>query len=271
MRPLVVCTLVVLLLAGASARAEEPIQDNSFLIEEAYNQERGVVQHISAFSRVAGTGDWIYTFTQEWPVPNERHQLGYTLPVADLHSAAAANLGLGDVAINYRYQAVGNGGTPLAFSPRLTVVVPTGQSEKALGAGGAGLQVNLPLSWAASPRIVTHWNAGATHTFAARDAVGHRADTNAYALGQSVIWLTRPKINLLLETAWIRTGVVAGPGVVASTDSVFVSPGVRWAHDLRGGLQIVPGIAFPIGVGPSRGQHALFAYLSFEHPFRSSR
>jgi len=30
--------------------AKRPIQDNSFLIEEAYNQESGVVQHISTFS-----------------------------------------------------------------------------------------------------------------------------------------------------------------------------------------------------------------------------
>lgn len=32
---------------GSSA----PIQDNSFLIEEAYNQEFGVVQHINTFTR----------------------------------------------------------------------------------------------------------------------------------------------------------------------------------------------------------------------------
>ena len=38
----------------------------------------------------------------------------------------------------------------------------------------------------------------------------------------------------------------------------------------QSGLQIVPGIAFRIGVGPSGGQHALFLYLSLEHSFRSS-
>jgi len=31
----------------------------------------------------------------------------------------------------------------------------------------------------------------------------------------------------------------------------------------------VPGIAFPIGVGPSAGDDAVLLYLSFEHPFRS--
>ncbi len=43
-----------------------PISDNSFLVEEAYNQESRVVQHISTFSR-GSDGGWIYTFTQEWP------------------------------------------------------------------------------------------------------------------------------------------------------------------------------------------------------------
>ena len=38
-----------------------PIQDNSFLVEEAYNQERGVVQHISTFSRMWNSKDWSYT------------------------------------------------------------------------------------------------------------------------------------------------------------------------------------------------------------------
>jgi hypothetical protein len=34
------------------------------------------------------------------------------------------------------------------------------------------------------------------------------------------------------------------------------------------GLQIVPGIAVPIGVGSSSGQRDVFLYLSFEHAFR---
>ena len=36
-----------------------PIQDNSFLIEEAYNQEAGVVQHINLFQRNWRTGEWL--------------------------------------------------------------------------------------------------------------------------------------------------------------------------------------------------------------------
>src|SRR5882672_4873652 len=62
--------------------SEPGIQDNSFLVEEAYNQNFGVVQHISSFTRFFDSKDWVYTFTQEWPVPgDERHQLSYTIPV----------------------------------------------------------------------------------------------------------------------------------------------------------------------------------------------
>jgi hypothetical protein len=48
------------------------IEDNSFLVEEAYNQEFGVVQHIQNFQRYWNSKDWIYTFTQEWPVMQVR-------------------------------------------------------------------------------------------------------------------------------------------------------------------------------------------------------
>src|SRR5580765_1491615 len=81
-----------------AAKETPPIQDNSFLVEEAYNQERGVVQHISTFSRMWNSKDWIYTFTQEWPVPRyPRHQLSYTLVAAHAGAFAGSGAGWGDV------------------------------------------------------------------------------------------------------------------------------------------------------------------------------
>jgi hypothetical protein len=50
--------------------------------------------------------------------------------------------------------------------------------------------------------------------------------------------------------------------------SIIVIPG-RWAHNFASGLQIVPGVAYAIGVGPSRGEQSAFFYLSFEHRFRA--
>lgn len=61
---------------------------------------------------------------------------------------------------------------------------------------------------------------------------------------------------------------MTAPGTTEPDQAVFVSPGVRWAHDFDSGLQIVPGIAVPLGLGPSHADRAVFFYLSFEHPFR---
>src|SRR5205823_11660166 len=64
---------------GAQGQAAPPsISDNSFLMEEAYNQEPGVVQHISAFQLFRGADSWAYSFTQEWPLFGRTHQLSYT-------------------------------------------------------------------------------------------------------------------------------------------------------------------------------------------------
>ena len=108
------------------------IEDNSFLIEEAYNQDPGVIQHISNFLYLK-QNTWIYTFTDEWPVP------GMTLT----------------------------------------------------------------------------------------------RENNA-----------NTKIS----------------------NTLLINPGFRYAINFKSGLQIVPGIAIPIGIGSSEGEFNIFAYLSFEHP-----
>ena len=53
-----------------------PIQDNSFLVEEAYNQEDGVIQHIS-FVQPSSTGDWVYTQIDERPGRSLKHRLAW--------------------------------------------------------------------------------------------------------------------------------------------------------------------------------------------------
>ena len=101
---------VVLFLLAVIAPPDEPgIQDNSLLTEEAYNQETNVVQHINFFQRDTRTHNWIYTITQEWPAPSIAHQLSYTVPVQTGNQ-------IGDVALNYRYQLVGNGESKLAVT-----------------------------------------------------------------------------------------------------------------------------------------------------------
>jgi hypothetical protein len=256
--------IVLVALARAGSAQDAPIQDNSFLIEEAYNQERGIVQHISTFELPDEGSDWGFAFTQEWPAPSQRHQVSYTVPVTRL----AGESGLGDLALHYRYQALGVGGGPVAFAPRVSLLLPTGDEAKGLGSGGAGLEVNLPLSLELGDRWVGHWNLGGALVPDARAADGSRAETSSVRLGQGLVWLARPRLNLLLEVAWAREAAAIDGGRTEREESCFVSPGVRFAIDLPSGLQIVPGIAAPIGVGASDGERSIFFYLSFEHPFR---
>jgi hypothetical protein len=264
--------LLPLLLAPALPAQQpgepEPIQDNSFLIEEAYNQESGVVQHISAFSRADGGDLWTYTFTQEWPLGGTRHQLSYTVPLQ--HGPEPGGTGLGDLALNYRHQLVPGGDADVHLAPRLTLLMPTGSEEEGRGAGGVGLQANLPASLMLHRRLAAHLNAGLTVTPSAQDPLGAEVTTTSGNLGASLVWLAGPKLNLLLEALWLSTESVAGPGETAREESVFLNPGVRWAHNFDSGLQIVPGLAYTIGVGPSSGDDALFLYLSLEHPFRKA-
>jgi hypothetical protein len=240
------------------------IQDNSFLLEEAYNQEAGVVQHISAFERTNG-GDWAYAFTQEWPLGGIRHQLSYTLPFQ--HSNASGT-GLGDVALNYRYQLAGDPEARAVVATRFSFLLPTGSHELERGAGGLGLQANVPVTLVLGTDFATHWNAGATITPSARNPSGDKATTKSFNLGASVIWLLRPSLNLLVEALWLNTESVVGNGRTTRERAGFVSPGVRGAFNVSGGLQIVPGMAYTIGLTPDANEDALFLYLSFEHPFK---
>jgi hypothetical protein len=270
--PLVVIVLLCVHSFGqkdSSTSAPPSIQDNSFLVEEAYNQNFGVVQHISSFTRFWNSQDWVYTFTQEWPVPGDaRHQLSYTLPVLHAGAFSGCGAGIGDVLLNYRYQLLGDGNARVAFAPRLSLMFPTGDSANGRGAGGFGVQTSLPLSVVLNPKLVSHWNAGATFVPHAQDAVGERAFTSGYNLGQSLIWLAHPRFNVMLETVFASSQSVVAHDKTEWSNSLYLNPGIRWAYNFGNGLQIVPGIGVPFGVGPSAGEKGILLYLSFEHPFR---
>jgi hypothetical protein len=258
--------LVVLTLAfKMSVLAQSgPIQDNSFLVEEAYNQEAGVVQHICSFTALSN-GAWAYTFTQEWPVPrHEKHQLSYT--VGSLSGGESGGYGFGDTLLNYRYQLIGNGQTRVAVAPRVSLVLPTGSSQRETGFGGTGVQINIPVSITLSRHFVSHWNLGTTLVPHASDGNGAHAFVHSYNAAQSIIWLARPRFNVMLEVLYMGNESVIAPQRTSRSHDLYVSPGIRWAHNLSHGLQVVPGIGVPMGGGPSSGQKGLIVYLSLEHP-----
>jgi hypothetical protein len=249
----------------APSPSSAPIQDNSFLVEEAYNQETGVVQHINTFTRLWNSTQWAYTFTQEWPVPlHSKHQLSYT--VVETKPDPSLKAGFGDVLFNYRYQLVGSGTARVAFAPRLTAIAPTGSSSQGTGYGGAGIQTMFPASFVLTRHLVAHTNAGATWIPSARDTAGHNATSWGYTAGQSLVWLAHHRVNALLEAQWNSNQVVCGVHATCADETLWFVPGVRWSHNFKSGLQIVPGVGIIRGAGPSQGDHGVFLYLSFEHP-----
>lgn len=112
-----------------TVQVSTPIQDNSFLIEEAYNQEDGVIQQISTFARLTNSGDWVYTQTDEGrcDATSTRECVAGSHP----NVVRFTGSGWGARPSNYRSQLVGGGETKLEVAPRLSDSFPAG--DLALG------------------------------------------------------------------------------------------------------------------------------------------
>ena len=254
-------------------RLAEGVQDNSFLIEEAYNQEVGVVQHIL---NVIYTNDthaspdehmWSFVFTQEWPAFSQSHQLSYTLPYSYLERGGHSTDGINDILLNYRYQALTESDTMPAFAPRLSLVLPTGDADKGFGNGVVGYQTSLPFSKIVNERTTVHFNAGATFS---PDVESH--DLLSYNLGASAVYAVTSTFNLMLESTVNWTDEVNDRGHAERTVSAVISPGFRYAIDHKSiGAQTVFGIAAPIGLNSNTPNYGVFLYASFEHYFHRSK
>jgi DtxR family Mn-dependent transcriptional regulator len=256
--------------APPAAERPEPfaITDNSFFVEEAFNQERGIFQNIFGILRM--NGRWNATFTQEWPVESQTHQLSYTLVWAD----TGPRSGVGDTLINYRYQALEEGPGRPAWSPRASLILPTGRTSDGLGAGSPGLQVNLPFSKQAGDAYL-HWNAGATWLFRAEaqpdegagvaEGMDHRRGLLSPFVAGSVIYRLRPMLHAMLESVVSSDATYTSRGVSRDT-SITLSPGVRmgWNIDRK---QIVAGAAVPVVWTSGDAQAGIFGYFSYELPF----
>lgn len=244
------------------------IEDNSFFVEEAFNQEERVVQHIfSALHYRRPLKSTVAGFTQEWPMLGVEHQLSYSLPLTFFSGPGQS--GAGDLSLNYRYQLSADSSWA-AIAPRLSLILPTGNADRGLGMGVVGYQTNFPVSRRLSDDFITHWNAGITVFPGVRgtDAAGQpmRRTLPWYNCAASVVWLAAPTFNLMIEMAAIFTADLDGSGSVVRSTEILVSPGFRSAINLQG-LQIVPGIAMPLSFIDGEERVGAYLYLSFEHPF----
>ncbi len=230
------------------------IVDNSFLVEEAFNQEPKIFQNIFGWTRQQGA--WLFTFTEEWPVPGVRHQLSYTIPIAGMDGVH----GVGDVLLNYRLQVLEEGPGRPAFAPRVSVQLPTGTSD--LGGGSSGLQVNLPFS-KQHDDFYFHWNAGFTWLPSDR-----RPDLFSPSLAASAIYRLEDMFNLMLESVLSYVDGEVSPGVTKRVQSFTLSPGARGGWNLGPDTQIIIGAAVPVTWVDGKPYGGIFGYFSYELPFR---
>lgn len=265
---------ILALAVPAFAEEKDPriaaaIQDNSFLIEEAYNQEAGVVQHIQTLRRVRR--DWFYGFTQEWPLGSQAHQFSYSVPYSRLRNDEGQHTrGVGDVMLNYRPQIWYESATMPGFAPRMSLILPTGNSNKGTGDGSYGVQFNAAFSKIVSDRVTLHANAGMTRLF---DVDGHQP--TSFGAGGSAIYAVSRNFNLMLEMRGDWEQSVNAERALEREFTFTISPGARYALNFPelANLQVVTGFATPIAFTREvdKPDVGLFFYLSFEHDFKKNK
>lgn len=277
---LVILFITILLLFSiiSTGDAQEGILDNSFLIEEAYNQESGVVQHILnlvfSWDKVSGNSfsETEIAFTQEWPLFSQKHQLSYSIPVMFLGGSGTSTEGISDIALHYRYQFLSESDKLPAFAPRFSVILPTGNEDNGLGSGVVGYQINLPVSKKFLKLWHAHFNLGATLLPSVEQNLlsggSVTEDLISFNAGFSAIYLLKDNFNLMLEFLTESEQELGASGNKDRFTTAVFSPGLRYAINTAGGAQWVLGIASPLAVTKEGNDYGIFLYLSFEHFFK---
>jgi len=263
--------VIALLLTGANAFAQPAaadssrpweITDNSFLVEEAFNQEAGVVQNIFGVY-APGDGSWAASFTQEWPLRVHAHQFSYTVGFG----RGGSGIGFGDIALHYRFQVADETARRPAFAPRVSLILPTGDVRRGLGEGSPGWEMNLPFSKQFRD-FYLHWNGGFTQLPLA-DGPSAEYDLFTPKVAVSGIWRARPMFNVMLEAVFGWPEEI----VDASTDrtsATTVVPGFRTGWN-AGDAQVIVGLGVPTTFVSGVSNTGVFGYFSYELPFSRTK
>jgi hypothetical protein len=272
---------------GNGNEEREPIKDNAFLIEEAYNQEDGVVQHILLWSWAWGRQRGLRTrfsefqYNMELPICGQDHQLSFAIPYQDLYERDTVtgdvfeNGGLADIPINYRYQLTREEEWYVSTAPRFTVILPTGDEGRGLGLGEVGYEFDLPISKQCGD-FGLHLNIGFGHTPGVSLPLGPgidspRHDLWSYNLGAAIQWHVNLDFNLFVEAVAVWEDGINEFGEKARDTLAFVNPGFVWAPYTSDEVQWVVGASVPIGLTRESEDIGLIFYMSIEHAFKRDR
>lgn len=238
----------------------EALEDNSFLVEEAYNQEPGVVQFINVYQKSRKTHDWSYVFINEIPILSQDHQFSYEIPYS--HISESDLTAIGDVKLNYRYQFFSN--DMATITGRLSVISSSGDYKKGFGSGSTGYEGSLISSLKVADKWAQHWNFGAAITPQAKNSLGEAADNSKFFWNLSNVYFITNIFNFMLEISSTEEESTLGKDSTEWTHNTTVSPSFRYGLDV-GDWQIVPGIAMPFTIGPNPGNdNQTLLYFSVE-------
>lgn len=270
--------LALLWIASPAYAAEERpidvIEDNSFFVEEAYNQDPGVVQHIftAVFNNDSRQRGWNFNFTQEWPLYGKDHQISYSIPSSHFRDGSDRIFGLGDILINYRYQLLDEGEDKPALAPRFSLILPTGSRDRGTGNGVVGYQWLLPVSKKLGSRFAVHGNVGLTYLPGVRarldgstGPLSPKHSLVSYNLGASVIYALLPRFDLMLEWVGQFEESIDDAGKSRRDFMPMISPGFRTALVNEENVQVVVGAAAPIGLNRKADNYGALLYFSIEH------
>lgn len=263
-------------LRAAQKTPIERLEDNSFFIEEAYNQEKDKVQHAftAAYANDSRRRGWTFSFTQEWPLFSENHQFSYAIPVLHLREGGERIHGVGDISLSYRYQALDEGKIEPAVAPEFSLILPSGNRDRGTGDGVVGYEWTLPFSKKFGSHFAGHANFGITYLPGVRARLGGssgplspRHSLVSYRLGASGIVAVAPRFHLMLEWTGEFEESIDDKGKSRHRFQPILAPGFRSAILDRENLQMVVGAAAPIGLSRRADNYGAFLYLSLEHGF----
>jgi hypothetical protein len=143
-------------------------------------------------------------------------------------------------------------------------VLPAGSGDSA--EDRPGLQVSLPFSKQVRD-VYLHGNVAATWIQGVQLAGGARKDLTSPLVAGSVIWRMRPMLNLLLEAVFESDATLEQQERVGHQSRTTISPGFRRGWNI-GAKQLVVGAALPVTIESDAADTGLFAYFSYELPFR---
>ena len=251
---------IVLLLSSFTALA---VVDNSFLLEEAYQQPSGTYQFIQTYQTAFKKGSgYDYGFALEAPITDLVHQFSFSGTRS--RSEDVSHGSMSDITINYRYQPYNRDGK--LVTERFGLILPTGRVDQGSGRGVLGFEFMQAATIIFSERWANHWNLGVSLFPRAKFSDTQKRTTlTEVKAGTSWVYFLQDDINLMMEL-FLETEQTLNEDNEQETEmSVTLSPGIRFgkSYDWKE-MEVVPGFGFPVQFAESNTDVGMILYLSFE-------